>query len=171
MSVRSYSRPLNIHRSKMRAVIQADPTNNDAKMKLAEIFEILNEPRKALELVMQGDLAPEPCMTILSTEHRPLQSSTPASAAEASVKAHSTLPIRRLPPFSRKARSAARRRKAKAPLRSQRTSSPQRSCASSKRRKSARHSKAGTACRSCGCACLRATKRRSGSGSWKRRSS
>ncbi|TBU44059.1 TPR-like protein [Dichomitus squalens] len=34
-------------------VIQADPTNNDAKMKLAEILEILNEPRKALELVMQ----------------------------------------------------------------------------------------------------------------------
>ncbi|KAI0730796.1 TPR-like protein [Earliella scabrosa] len=34
-------------------VIHADPTNNDAKMKLAEIFEILNEPRKALELVLQ----------------------------------------------------------------------------------------------------------------------
>ena len=71
----------------MRAVIQADPTNNDAKMKLAEIFEILNEPRKALELVMQGDLVPEPYMTILSTEHRSLQSSTLASAAEASAKA------------------------------------------------------------------------------------
>ena len=35
-------------------VIQADPTLNDAKMKLAEIYEILNEPRKALELVTQG---------------------------------------------------------------------------------------------------------------------
>ncbi|KAI0681984.1 hypothetical protein C8T65DRAFT_750994 [Cerioporus squamosus] len=34
-------------------VIHADPTNNDAKMKLAEILEILNEPRKALELVLQ----------------------------------------------------------------------------------------------------------------------
>ncbi|RPD58991.1 TPR-like protein [Lentinus tigrinus ALCF2SS1-7] len=34
-------------------VIHADPTNNDAKMKLAEIFEILNEPRKALDLVLQ----------------------------------------------------------------------------------------------------------------------
>ncbi|KAM5536661.1 hypothetical protein V8D89_009756 [Ganoderma adspersum] len=34
-------------------VIQADPANNDAKMKLAEILEILNEPRKALELVLQ----------------------------------------------------------------------------------------------------------------------
>jgi hypothetical protein len=31
-----------------------DPTNNDAKMKLAEIYEILNEPRKALELVYEG---------------------------------------------------------------------------------------------------------------------
>ncbi|KAE9396193.1 TPR-like protein, partial [Gymnopus androsaceus JB14] len=31
----------------------ADPTNNDAKMKLAEIYEILNEPRKALDLVYQ----------------------------------------------------------------------------------------------------------------------
>ena len=32
----------------------ADPTHNDAKMKLAEIYEILNEPRKALELVYEG---------------------------------------------------------------------------------------------------------------------
>ncbi|KAF9011799.1 hypothetical protein BDQ17DRAFT_1420213 [Cyathus striatus] len=31
----------------------ADPTNNDAKMKLAEIYEITNEPRKALELVYE----------------------------------------------------------------------------------------------------------------------
>ncbi|TFY64254.1 hypothetical protein EVJ58_g2743 [Rhodofomes roseus] len=31
----------------------ADPTHNEAKMKLAEIYEILNEPRKALELVFQ----------------------------------------------------------------------------------------------------------------------
>ncbi|KAF8153752.1 hypothetical protein B0H34DRAFT_65394 [Crassisporium funariophilum] len=31
----------------------ADPTNNDAKMKLAEIYEILGEPRKALELVYE----------------------------------------------------------------------------------------------------------------------
>lgn len=35
-------------------VIQADPGHNEAKMKLAEIYEILNEPRKALDLVMQG---------------------------------------------------------------------------------------------------------------------
>ncbi|KAI9062521.1 TPR-like protein [Trametes sanguinea] len=34
-------------------VIQADPGHNDAKMKLAEIYEILNEPRKALDLVLQ----------------------------------------------------------------------------------------------------------------------
>ncbi|KAF8636092.1 hypothetical protein AX17_003797 [Amanita inopinata Kibby_2008] len=31
----------------------ADPANNDAKMKLAEIYEILNEPRKALELIYE----------------------------------------------------------------------------------------------------------------------
>ncbi|KAF8895474.1 hypothetical protein BD779DRAFT_1499735 [Infundibulicybe gibba] len=31
----------------------ADPGHNDAKMKLAEIYEILNEPRKALELVYE----------------------------------------------------------------------------------------------------------------------
>lgn len=35
-------------------VIEAEPTHNEAKMKLAEIFEILNEPRKALDLVLQG---------------------------------------------------------------------------------------------------------------------
>ncbi|KAL7280359.1 hypothetical protein ACG7TL_005282 [Trametes sanguinea] len=34
-------------------VIQADPGHNEAKMKLAEIYEILNEPRKALDLVLQ----------------------------------------------------------------------------------------------------------------------
>ncbi|KAI0642215.1 TPR-like protein [Trametes meyenii] len=34
-------------------VIQADPNHSDAKMKLAEIYEILNEPRKALDLVLQ----------------------------------------------------------------------------------------------------------------------
>lgn len=35
-------------------MIEADPTHNDAKMKLAELYEILDEPRKALELVYQG---------------------------------------------------------------------------------------------------------------------
>jgi len=34
-------------------VILADPLNSDAKMKLAEIYEVLNEPRKALDLVHQ----------------------------------------------------------------------------------------------------------------------
>lgn len=32
----------------------ADPANNDAKMKLAEIYEIMGEPRKALDLVYEG---------------------------------------------------------------------------------------------------------------------
>jgi general transcription factor 3C polypeptide 3 (transcription factor C subunit 4) len=31
-----------------------DPSNIDVKMKLAEIYEIMNQPRKALELVYQG---------------------------------------------------------------------------------------------------------------------
>ncbi|KDR78033.1 hypothetical protein GALMADRAFT_245006 [Galerina marginata CBS 339.88] len=31
----------------------ADPTNNDAKMKLAEVYEIMGEPRKALDLVYE----------------------------------------------------------------------------------------------------------------------
>jgi hypothetical protein len=35
-------------------VRKVDPTHNEAKMKLAEIYEILNEPRKALELVYEG---------------------------------------------------------------------------------------------------------------------
>jgi hypothetical protein len=35
-------------------VIAADPSNTDVKMKLAELYEILNQPRKALDLVYQG---------------------------------------------------------------------------------------------------------------------
>lgn len=34
-------------------LLLADPTNNDTKMKLAEIYEILNEPRRALDLVYE----------------------------------------------------------------------------------------------------------------------
>ncbi|KAI5117819.1 hypothetical protein M0805_004949 [Coniferiporia weirii] len=34
-------------------VISIDPTNNEAKMKLAEIYEVTGQPRKALELVYQ----------------------------------------------------------------------------------------------------------------------
>lgn len=36
------------------SVIDADPSNTDAKMKLAELYEIMDEPRKALGLVYQG---------------------------------------------------------------------------------------------------------------------
>jgi hypothetical protein len=32
-----------------------DPANNDAKMKLAEIYEIMGEPRKALDIVYEGN--------------------------------------------------------------------------------------------------------------------
>lgn len=35
-------------------MIDVDPTHNEAKMKLAELYEILDEPRKALDLVYQG---------------------------------------------------------------------------------------------------------------------
>jgi general transcription factor 3C polypeptide 3 (transcription factor C subunit 4) len=41
----------------LSSVKSIDPTNNDAKMKLAEIYEIMNEPRKALELVYEGTFA------------------------------------------------------------------------------------------------------------------
>ncbi|THH04363.1 hypothetical protein EW145_g5576 [Phellinidium pouzarii] len=34
-------------------IIVTDPTNNEAKMKLAEIYEVTSQPRKALELVYQ----------------------------------------------------------------------------------------------------------------------
>lgn len=36
-------------------VIAVDTGNSEAKMKLAELYEILNEPRKALNLVYQGE--------------------------------------------------------------------------------------------------------------------
>ncbi|KIJ64224.1 hypothetical protein HYDPIDRAFT_175610 [Hydnomerulius pinastri MD-312] len=36
-----------------KQVVDADPSNTDAKMKLAELYEIMDEPRKALELVYQ----------------------------------------------------------------------------------------------------------------------
>lgn len=41
----------------MSLVRLADPSNNDAKMKLAEIYEIMGEPRKALDLVYEGNPA------------------------------------------------------------------------------------------------------------------
>ncbi|KAI0945905.1 hypothetical protein AcV7_010019 [Taiwanofungus camphoratus] len=63
-------------------VVMADPTHNEAKMKLAEIYEILNEPRKALDLVLQviasrrrrhrqdtsDDMSEEPATTTLFEE-------------------------------------------------------------------------------------------------------
>ena len=51
----------------------ADPTHNDAKMKLAEIYEVLNEPRKALDLVLQGECTNS--STIVATSDFCLESS------------------------------------------------------------------------------------------------
>lgn len=48
------------HLTKIVRVV--DPTNNEAKMKLAEIYEILNEPRKALTLVYEGGLTELLCV-------------------------------------------------------------------------------------------------------------
>ena len=39
----------------LNIVIDADPAHNEAKMKLAELYEIMDEPRKALDLVYQGN--------------------------------------------------------------------------------------------------------------------
>ena len=41
-------------RADLWKVIAADPENNDAKRGLAEVYEILGETRKALNLVNQG---------------------------------------------------------------------------------------------------------------------
>lgn len=50
-----YSKPdVRIRNSRVATVRQADPGNNDAKMKLAEIYEILGETRRALDLVYEG---------------------------------------------------------------------------------------------------------------------
>ncbi|KAF5378579.1 hypothetical protein D9615_007122 [Tricholomella constricta] len=56
----------------------ADPSHNEAKMKLAEIYEILNEPRKALELVYE---------VIDSRKKRPKEANTsqPADSTAAST--------------------------------------------------------------------------------------
>ncbi len=35
-------------------VLSLDPSSNDVKMRLAGLYEVLNEPRKALDLVYQG---------------------------------------------------------------------------------------------------------------------
>lgn len=41
-------------------MIAADPENDDAKRNLAEVYEILGETRKALNLVIQGELPATP---------------------------------------------------------------------------------------------------------------
>jgi general transcription factor 3C polypeptide 3 (transcription factor C subunit 4) len=38
-----------------RTVIHGDPDQDDAKMKLAELYEEMNEPKKALSLVYEGN--------------------------------------------------------------------------------------------------------------------
>ncbi|TFY70716.1 hypothetical protein EVG20_g2295 [Dentipellis fragilis] len=55
-------------------VIAADPTHNDAKMRLAEIYEVLGETRKALELVYQ---------VIHSRKRRPREQISSSQAADA----------------------------------------------------------------------------------------
>jgi general transcription factor 3C polypeptide 3 (transcription factor C subunit 4) len=47
-------------------VIEADPTHNEAKMKLAELYGIMDGPRKALDLVYQGN---EPCLRYQLLNH------------------------------------------------------------------------------------------------------
>ena len=42
----------------IQIVIAADPDNDDAKRGLAEVYEILGETRKALNLVNQGAWRP-----------------------------------------------------------------------------------------------------------------
>jgi thioredoxin-like negative regulator of GroEL len=39
-------------------VLAGDPDHIDAKMKLAELYEAMNEPRKALTLVYDGMIFP-----------------------------------------------------------------------------------------------------------------
>lgn len=50
----SYIHQFTIYVTENFVVIRADPTHNDARMKLAGIYEIMDEPRKALDLVLQG---------------------------------------------------------------------------------------------------------------------
>jgi len=51
-----------------RPVIAADPDNDDAKRGLAEVYEILGETRKALNLVNQGALPRNPLSFSLIVE-------------------------------------------------------------------------------------------------------
>lgn len=51
-------RPIDPSLSSMKRIIflvlSLDPSLNDVKMQLAGIYEVLHEPRKALDLVYQG---------------------------------------------------------------------------------------------------------------------
>ncbi|KAJ7848411.1 hypothetical protein B0H13DRAFT_2361910 [Mycena leptocephala] len=58
-------------------VRKADPNDNEAKMKLAEVYEILNEPRKALDLVYE---------VIDSRKRRPKEMNTAANSAAPTVQ-------------------------------------------------------------------------------------
>ncbi|KAJ3890163.1 hypothetical protein GG344DRAFT_89051 [Lentinula edodes] len=71
----------------------ADPTNNDAKMKLAEIYEIMNEPRKALDLVYQVIDARKRRNKDPSQDSNPTTSNPSTSLfAEKNVKSSSSRP-------------------------------------------------------------------------------
>jgi general transcription factor 3C polypeptide 3 (transcription factor C subunit 4) len=52
------------------SVIAIDPLNNDVKMKLAETYEIMNQPRKALELVYQGSSTIDFCSPVINADAR-----------------------------------------------------------------------------------------------------
>jgi general transcription factor 3C polypeptide 3 (transcription factor C subunit 4) len=41
-------------RSRIPLIVDADQTNNDTKMKLAELYDIMDESRIALELIYEG---------------------------------------------------------------------------------------------------------------------
>ncbi|KAG8960659.1 transcription factor TFIIIC subunit tfc4 [Tulasnella sp. 419] len=43
----------------MQYILQVDPVNNDAKMRLAELYEMMNQPKKALQLVNEGTFCTE----------------------------------------------------------------------------------------------------------------
>lgn len=63
-------------------VISADDTQNEVKMGLAEIYEVLNEPRKALKLVYEGQFV-LPASRPPSDDRIFLQSSTHANGDRA----------------------------------------------------------------------------------------
>lgn len=130
-------------------------------MKLAEILEILNEPRKALELVLQG-ISLALCLSG-QFERFLLQSSTPANAAMPLETAQPMVESPGLPLSSKKARHAHRKARGPRPSRI-RTSSLRHSCANSRRRRSGRRRRAGVACRTCGRRCSRTKRRLSASG-------